>query len=597
MKAEPRTINDLFESSVRYIVPLYQRPYVWNEEDQWEPLWRDLRDLLDGGLSITADMDHFMGAIVLQDEEEHIPGSIPEFTVIDGQQRLTTLQLVLAAAAAVARVRGLDKEADILADLVRNNPKKATGDAVYKVWPTNQNRAAFRATVDASLNGAAAQADDARNTIHEAHAYFARMIHEWLEEEAVDDPGAAMTRLRAALTDQVQLVSITLRSSDNSQMIFETLNARGTPLQAMDLLKNAVFHDAQKHGVNTDHLYEDVWKPQLDDPYWRVERRQGRLTRPTGDLFLMHWLTMRTKAPVSATKLFPVFRKSELGQNRPQPVEALIRTICHHAGTYRSFDAFEPGTLEGEFVGRLEDLDTTVVYPVVLRLFVDASIAETKRRRALSVLESWLVRRAIMGWTSKSYNKFVVDWLNLIDGKPTTADDELLNCLKGYDGPSNKWPTDEEIQNELLQQPLYERLRPRRVAMVLRAVELKLREDPEDEKLSRKLSVEHVIPQGWNEKHWPLPANLQAEAAANERQRSIHLLGNLTLTRGRLNTGLSNKAWKEKQPLLNKKSVMLLNNQLIATYPEVFDEMSIVERGRDLTKHILSIWRGPAADW
>ena len=202
MKAEPRTINDLFESSVRYIVPLYQRPYVWNEEDQWEPLWRDLRDLLDSGLSITADMDHFMGAIVLQDEEEHIPGSIPEFTVIDGQQRLTTLQLVLAAAAAVARVRGLDKEADILADLVRNNPKKATGDAVYKVWPTNQNRAAFRATVDASLNGGAAQADDARNTIHEAHAYFARMIHDAPPLQGLTD--AERTTLRQLLAKTVE---------------------------------------------------------------------------------------------------------------------------------------------------------------------------------------------------------------------------------------------------------------------------------------------------------------------------------------------------------------------------------------------------------
>ncbi len=316
MKSEPRTVNELFETAVRYVVPLYQRPYVWNEKDQWQPLWDDLVSLVDNlGVRTGHYVDHFMGAIVLQ-HETPIPGEIPEFTVIDGQQRLTTLQLLLSAAARVARTRGFEQDAEILVDLTHNDPKRATGERAFKVWPTNQNRAAFRAALDAASDGHAP--DDHHNTIQEAHAFFEAAINTWLDDPDIQDKAAAMTRLRAALTDQVRIVSITLEQPDNPQVIFETLNARGTPLQALDLVKNAVFHEAQRKGIPTDELYEEVWKPELDEVYWRRDRRQGRLTRAAGDLFLMHWLAMREGEIVNASRLFQAFRNGELGKNPRQ---------------------------------------------------------------------------------------------------------------------------------------------------------------------------------------------------------------------------------------------------------------------------------------
>ena len=108
-------------------------------------------------------------------------------------------------------------------------------------------------------------------------------------------------------------MSITLEPDDNAQVIFETLNARGTPLLALDLVKNAVFQQAARQQADTDTLYEQVWQPQLDDEYWRKERRQGRLNRPRAELFLMHWLTMRLERLIPATELFATFRQSVLG--------------------------------------------------------------------------------------------------------------------------------------------------------------------------------------------------------------------------------------------------------------------------------------------
>ncbi|MFD2399811.1 DUF262 domain-containing protein [Prauserella oleivorans] len=100
MKPATHTVQELFERDVRYIVPLYQRPYVWNEEEQWAPLWQDITALLNHheDTGDHAQWSHFLGAIVL-DQEQTAPGQIPRFTVIDGQQRLTTLQLLVAAAA------------------------------------------------------------------------------------------------------------------------------------------------------------------------------------------------------------------------------------------------------------------------------------------------------------------------------------------------------------------------------------------------------------------------------------------------------------------------------------------------------------------
>ena len=105
MKPETRTVNELFGLDVRYVVPLYQRPYVWEQERQWEPLWDDITTLLDHQESerTGSTTRTFLGAVVL-DYEAPLPGEVPEFTIIDGQQRLTTLQIILSAAA--ERVRG-----------------------------------------------------------------------------------------------------------------------------------------------------------------------------------------------------------------------------------------------------------------------------------------------------------------------------------------------------------------------------------------------------------------------------------------------------------------------------------------------------------
>jgi hypothetical protein len=295
-----------------------------------------------------ARRSHFLGAVVL-DHETPLPGEVSEFAIIGGQQRLTTLQVILAAAANVCAGLGAIDEAEITRELVRNNPKKVSGVDLFKGWPTNANRSAFQAVM--SDGGPPPdREDDPNNRIDDVYAFFYRAIREWAGEVAEEERERRLRLLRITLCDLLKVVSITLEAEDNAQVIFETLNARGAPLLAFDLVKNAVFLEAAKQGLDTDQLYESVWKPEFDDPdddeYWRTERRQGRLNRPIGELFLTHWLTMTLRKVVPATELFATFRTNILSSVPTPQMAELIPELRRDAHTMRSFDDQEPGSVE-----------------------------------------------------------------------------------------------------------------------------------------------------------------------------------------------------------------------------------------------------------
>jgi hypothetical protein len=602
MKPETRTVTELFERDVRYVVPLYQRPYVWDEEHQWEPLWVDMRVLLDHQVAGTWANDgwsHFLGAIVL-DQETQPPGSIPLYTIIDGQQRLTTLQVFLAAAAKVAGDHGAPNEAQLLRKLAVNDPLRASEDYAFKVWPTNANRAAFRAVMREG-GPAGGREDDPDNLIDEAYAYFARQIDEWIADEDGDGSLAGrVEKLRVTLCDLLKVVSITLEPGDNAQVIFETLNARGTPLLALDLVKNSVFHEASKQDFDIDRLYDDVWKPQLDDPYWREERRQGRLYRAQGELFLMHWLAMKLRKTIPATELFAMFRQEILQVNPPPDTEELIRELCRDAAILRSFDDQPEGTIERRFFDRLQQLDTTTLIPLALLLFRDPAVTVERRRHALEILESWLVRRSLLRLTTKAYNEQVAAMLAKVGADTSRADEIILEHVRSSAGDATRWPTDEDVVWFFENRDAYGTVAQSRLVMALREIEQSLY-SPKVEAVSipTSLTLEHVMPQGW-ERHWSLPSDLTAEDAAEakiERQMRIHRLGNLTLTAFPLNSSLSNSAWAKKRDALNKHSKLLLNVELIDRYPEVFDESAIDERTTLLASRICAIWPGPDTAW
>jgi hypothetical protein len=225
MQARTLTPTAIFGHHVRYVVPLFQRPYVWNEEDQWAPLWTDVRavaeQLLEAptGYGVPPVAPHFLGAIVL-DQALTPAGYIAVRHVIDGQQRLTTLQLMLDAAQWAAEHHGAPMDAQALRVLDLNEPAMAQQpQEVFKVWPTDRDQEAFKAAMD---NNLVVPPDLTSAAVAKAHDFFIRAIETWAE--VTGDPDKAATKIRAltqVLRDYLKVVVIDLEPSDNAQVIFE----------------------------------------------------------------------------------------------------------------------------------------------------------------------------------------------------------------------------------------------------------------------------------------------------------------------------------------------------------------------------------------
>jgi uncharacterized protein with ParB-like and HNH nuclease domain len=263
MEAKALTPRDLFDGKVCYQIPPFQRPYVWTEEDQWQPLWDDIARVAEALLVAADDTEaakalpgHFLGAVVVK----QLPSGAGEpsrSSVIDGQQRLTTLQLLLDAAQFVMEQAERDDEAESIHELVLNDSKRFRGTSKrFKLWPSRVDRDAFEAVMD---NDQIVPAVLENSRIVQAHRFFVDAMTEWSN----DDTGARDERLAAlaaVLQQHLQIVAIDLAATDDDQLIFETLNDRGTPLLAADLIKNYVFQRCDEIGADVDTWGEKYWQ-------------------------------------------------------------------------------------------------------------------------------------------------------------------------------------------------------------------------------------------------------------------------------------------------------------------------------------------------
>ena len=605
MRADPLTLTSIFGKDVRYVVPMFQRPYVWNMKEHWEPLWEDIRGVAErlhsattssvGSQRLNSVPPHFLGAIVL----EQIPtptGSIDTRSIIDGQQRLATLQVFIGAARVIATKQGMKQQARILGKLLWND-RDLIGEAdhEFKVWPTNSDRDCFRSV----MRDETTSSFDATTSMKLATAmhYFKNVLDSWVSVSHDEEREQLFGSLVTALRNNLKVVAIDLDSDDNSQVIFETLNARGTPLQAADLIKNLLFQRADQEGDAVEILYDKHWAP-FDRESWRQEIRQGRLKRPVLDVFFGHWLAMTKESETLIHQLFPAFRE-HLNASR-RPVADLMADLSMSAGVYRRMEQHPPRSVEGVFFQRQALMDTTTTIPLLLYVFRidDTEFPQLRRHRLLKVLESYLVRRMLCRFTSKNYNRIFLDALAEVKTRPTEADSVILSFLRKLQGDSQSWPTDAEVMSNLESVQIYTAFPRKRVRLVLEALEQSMKTDlSEHAHPADTLTIEHILPQHWRE-NWPLPTGVDPEFPAMNRDRAKQTLGNLTLVTGKLNPSLSNAPWNEKKKALRKHSVLRLNLHLLDQDPEEWNEEKIAARTTELTESILELWPGPdASKW
>lgn len=620
MKPDQLSVHDLFQKERRYIVPLYQRSYVWTREDQWEPLWEDIERQAEACLEAENHVprrSHFLGAVVFN-VVRIVGKSVARSEVIDGQQRLTTLQLFLAALRDFA-LNMKSAHATKLLRLTVNEDEKPGSEGSFKVWPTNADRNAFRTVLSSgSLAGVLAAFNctriDELPRIAGAYAYFFSVIQEFVELSGKSGDGEAKDQrifgIMQALRTALQFVVIELEDGDDPQVIFETLNARGQPLLPSDLVRNLIFMQvAGDLSLSVDDLYERYWRPfddlrlpkveEGEDRFWHLMERQGRLTRPRIDLFMFHYLVMKTERDISIGHLFREFRDWRNGQ--PQPVESFLADLKAYSNTFASIIAPSGSDRVAQFSRRVKSLDTSTIYPLLMYILAMPQdlLTMEARNQILSDLESWLVRRMVCQSTTKNYNKFFVQLLGKVKAAtdigvlPSVVRTELL---RSTDVTLN-WPDDEELMRGWLTRPIYVKSRPDRSAMILGAIEERIRTTKNEAiTLPTTLTVEHLLPQKGKLEDYPYIATMpveQGESSERCRLRIVNTMGNLTLLTRELNAAVSNGPFGKKVQQIVADSDLRLNAWLRSSHIESWDEADIANRAVKLMETAVLEWPFP----
>lgn len=602
METQVRTPQMVFMQPQRLVVPLFQRPYVWNEENQWAPLWRDV---VRTAARLLASPDvrhqpHFLGAVVLQQLQNPV-GSLQTRTVIDGQQRLTTLQLLLDALHVELVAVGATQSAMKVATLIRNPAGFfQQPEDEFKVWPTNRDRAAFNAVMSAEppITYEALALSAERLVV--AHRYFAEQIRSWLHENGNEDVPVRAEKLEHTCRELLQLVVIDLTSDENAQEIFETLNARGAQLTAADLIKNFVFQRLMEEGVDVETTYVQHWK-HFETGFWESEVNFGRLRYSRSSIFLNHWLIAKTGEEIVAREVFARF-KHYADFEAHLPMSALVEQIARTSEVYRRFvegsTALNPINRLQLFAYRTSVLESEVFKPAVLWLLdpEQPTIESGQLQKALESIESWLVRRMLVRAKTSSYTQIASELVTqLLKSERDRAGDAIQDFFAAQTVASRYWPDDQEVGAEVGQLLAYTRLRRGRLRMVLEAIEDHRRGwiGPEEgmggERVARgKYHIEHVLPRKW-QANWPL----HGEVTEADRDRLVHTIGNLTLLTSRLNSKVSNSAWSTKRQALSEHDVLKVNSDLLEAAGPSWTDAKARARTEQLIKAILEIWPAP----
>ncbi len=578
MDASEESLATLFKTDVRFVVPRYQRRYVWSKKN-WAALWNDILETVDRYTGPAQVPTYFLGAAVLFSEPVGGPRTMVERQVIDGQQRLATLQVLFAAIRDVAVARGVDdRYLRTLRKLTHNDDEMSTDDDDrYKLWPTRHDWDAFRLTMDE--RGSEGTKDP--HALIQAHTFFVRAVQAWLAPVPADRLSATLDRLLTVLNHGLRLMVIDLKPGDNPQIIFESLNGRGMPLQTSDLVRNHIFLLAEAQQVKVDRLYEEHWA-RFEDGFWRQDIGKGPRGGARLDTFLAYFLTMELKDVVPHQELFPHFRRYVAPQTKR--LRELVARFAAYGEIYRALDqriTLDP--YEQQFMSRLDVLDTSSVMPLLLHVF--GEYEGEVRWRIIELLESYLIRRVIVGEGAKSYTTIATGVLKRLEGAsdPVQA---VRDQLSSYQGKTTAWPSDADIVENVRQRSMAT-TDGKRIRLILSVIDQGLR-TPKSEHITYDidcLTVEHLMPQSWNA-HWPL-----GTATADERRKLVYTLGNLTLITGHLNGELGNEAWLKKRSALVEYSRLHLNQGL----PDKWNEDSIRARGATFAQVLIRVLPGPSA--
>lgn len=626
MDSRTFTVQQIYQDRRQYRVPFYQRPYVWNREDQWGRLWEDVRDKAEARLQGGKAVPHFMGAVVLEPQKKLGLLGVERFHIIDGQQRLTTLQYVLTAVCHVLRELEQTKLLPLVEGcLVNPNPETMEESEVerFKLWPTFRDRQQFVGAMTATALdqwrerfpesftkvGGLKKIGATHPPALEAIYFFREAMLEWARDTSESDLPARVLALTSAVLTDLSIVCISLGEDDDAQVIFETLNGHGAELHATDLIRNFIFMRA---GSDADQLYTNLWS-QFEAELWSENQSRGRLNRPRLEWFVQTAVQAETGEDIDIGRLYAGYRRCVDSQPGLYGAAAQLEFLNRYAAHYKALVTGTGPSPIAVFGRRIAVWDASPTHPLSLKI-AGSGLSAAEQQEVFDCIESYLVRRAVCGLTRKNYNKVFAQQLKkLVDGG---GDPKSLRALLAEPtGDGSRWPRDEEFRLHWMEGDIYPgRLDAAKLRAMFHRLETVMRSERTEESvplLLDALDIDHILPQSWYA-HWPLAdgskateelaresvllsltgAELEARTAGIvSREKHIPRIGNLTMVHYGVNRSLQNQFFDTKRKAFFEHSHLQLNRAL--TMHAVWDEAAIQARAEMLFKFASEIWRGP----
>ena len=630
MQVDDHTIQDILGDGRRFMVPIYQRKYEWDDSDLlrfWEDVEAKAMEILEG----ESKFRHYMGALILAPTGMDSPiGETPKVYIVDGQQRMTTFLLFLSALREVSRKFECDDVEKQINDYLYNKLKSKDTDklAKYKLTPTHSDQKVFHHIMDESheqvrsrynkiyWGGRVAKSKTKWRSLR-AYEELYRLIDDFVRlgsaemkeddekyitldsiSDETDTEEAKKFRLEAlleALLNKMKLVVITLEEDDDAQVIFESLNSKGKPLYAMDLVRNNIFYRAEKEQSDVKELYRELWEP-FDDPWWRENAPFARPKRHRIDHFLTHVLAAETGQKISMRELYAEYKSFAIQNQKPRfnNTKDELRLLEKYSPLYQTLEGHINVDEDLHWLGRkLAAWQLTTAFPVAMKVCM-SDIDKSEKRTIYNLVYSYIVRRALSGLTSKNFNLIFQSLSQDILNNGASVEN-FYRFFSERAGDSVKYPNDSEFRRGILSKPAYLLAQQTRIKDVLWEIEVASRtryavkmDMPED------MWTEHVLPVAWT-KEWPFEKGMYAEPYSDDpnaitRSELLHTLGNLTLLTSGLNRSSSNRSFAKKKNLLKKHDTLFINKMILSK--NVWNESIIKKRSETLAKMAVKIWPG-----
>ncbi|GAA7752493.1 DUF262 and DUF1524 domain-containing protein [Helicobacter pylori] len=564
MKADKNTLLNFIKDNQKnqLVIPIYQRVYSW-EKEQCKQLWDDIikiggDDKMDG---------HFIGSIlyVINDKTSY---SNNVLLIIDGQQRLTTITLLL-----IALRDHLNDEDEFLKKFSCQKIQKhylinsdKDGDEKFRLILSDSDKDTLLYLIDKDKR----KPSEPSSKIVENFKLF---------EKWVSNTDKLETIFKGL--EKLMIVEIALeKGKDDPQLIFESMNSKGIELTQTDLIRNYIVMETEVEKQKGFY-----------NKYWRAMEEEFKQNETLFNQFVRHYLTIKTREIPNINKVYVAFKRYQ--QERGIETEVLLQDLQKYCGYFCQIAFKKEADKDlNKALGFLVDLEMDVIYPLLLELYSDYSdgvLSKDDFRRSIDLIESYICRRAVCGLGTNSLNKVFPSFTKHIQKN------EYFKSLKahfGYLTNNQRFPNNDEFKDCFITIDFYNKFKKKTKCFLERLENF----DTGEPVNTKGLTIEHIMPQKLTEdtedtEEWKrdLGENFQ-----EIHDKYLHTIGNLTLTG--YNSEYSNKSFQEKRGMEKgfKNSPLRLNQGLRDL--KSFGEEEIKKRANDLADLALKIWTYPKLD-